>query len=157
MAQKIQNKKQGKKDKDGNYRGRPKLIIDYSQFEKLCEIQCTEEEIAYQLGVSVDTLESRIAEHYKEKVLDKKTGKVKNKGLTFSEAYKRFTAGGKVSLRRAQYVEAVDKKNTSMMIWLGQQYLDQSNRQQRFGNIRSDDEKTEYDIHTRLYNENKGG
>lgn len=153
MTKKVQNKKIGKKDKDGHYRGRPKLVIDYSQFEKLCEIQCTEAEIAYQLGISVDTLETRIAEHYKEKVIDKKTGKVKNRGLTFSEAYKKFSAGGKVSLRRVQYRQAVEKENTSMMIWLGQQYLDQSNRQHRIGNVNKDEDTTEYDIHTNLYNE----
>ena len=37
--------------------GRPKIQIDYNTVEKLANIQCTQEEIASFLGVSVRTLQ----------------------------------------------------------------------------------------------------
>ena len=43
--------------------------------------------------------------------------------LTFAEAYKKYSAKGKVSLRRAQFKLA--EKNASMAIFLGKQYLGQ--------------------------------
>ena len=37
--------------------GRPKIVIDYTAVEKLASIQCTQEEIANFLDVSVRTLQ----------------------------------------------------------------------------------------------------
>lgn len=37
-------------------KGRPPIEIDQEQFEKLCEIQCTLEEIANVLKCSMDTV-----------------------------------------------------------------------------------------------------
>lgn len=90
--------------------GRPKLPFDQKQFEALCSIQCTEEEIASVLNVSVDTLERRCKEFY---------------GLTFADVYKEKAAGGKVSLRREQFRLALGG-NTTMLIWLGKQNLGQT-------------------------------
>lgn len=72
--------------------------------EKLAHIQCTQTEIAATLGVSVDTLTRR-----KE----------------FAEVYKRGCEGGRKSLRRMQF-EAASKGNVTMQIWLGKQYLGQT-------------------------------
>lgn len=38
--------------------GRPKIEIDFAEVDKLCQIQCTGEEIASFFGISYDTLES---------------------------------------------------------------------------------------------------
>ena len=83
--------------------GRPKFQIDYEQVEKLAKIHCTQEEIASILGCSVDTLQR-----------DDK----------FCGVYKNGISNGKMSLRRKQWA-AVEEGNTTMLIWLGKQYLGQ--------------------------------
>ena len=86
-----------------------KIEIDIKLVQKLCEIQCTGEEIASVLGVSYDTLIRR----------------VKELGYGgFAEFYKKHSEVGKASLRRLQWGTAV-KGNVSMQIWLGKQILGQ--------------------------------
>jgi len=84
--------------------GRPKKVIDLDLVQKLAHIQCTHTEIASTLSISVDTL-------------------TRNKH--FADVYKRGAEGGRKSLRRLQF-ESAAKGNVTMQIWLGKQYLDQS-------------------------------
>lgn len=81
---------------------RPKIKIDYATVEKLANIQCTQEEIANFLDISVRTLQ---------------------RDGEFCRIYKKGQDNGKMSLRRYQYKLA--EKNTAMAIWLGKQYLGQ--------------------------------
>ena len=81
---------------------RPKINIDYDVVEKLASIQCTQEEIANFLEVSVRTLQ---------------------RDSEFCRIYKKGQENGKMSLRRYQFKLA--EKNTSMAIFLGKQYLGQ--------------------------------
>jgi hypothetical protein len=87
-------------------RGRPKKFVDLELVEKLAHIQCTYGEIASTLGVSVDTLQ-------------------RNKD--FAATYKRGAEGGRKSLRRMQF-ESANKGNVVMQIWLGKNYLGQSDQ-----------------------------
>ena len=87
-------------------RGRPKKFVDLELVEKLAHIQCTYGEIASTLGVSVDTLQ-------------------RNKD--FAVVYKRGAEGGRKSLRRMQF-ESANKGNVVMQIWLGKNYLGQSDQ-----------------------------
>lgn len=89
--------------------GRPRKEIDWKQFDKLCEILCTQEEIAAWFGVSVDTIERACEREY---------------GLSFAEYYKTASAPGKISLRRKQW-QAASKGSNVMLIWLGKQWLGQ--------------------------------
>lgn len=90
--------------------GRPKKEVDRSEAEKLCYLQCTRGEIASFFDVSEDTIDARVREW----------------GFSnFQSFHKRYSEGGKISLRRYQY-EAAKRGNTSMLIWLGKQYLGQS-------------------------------
>jgi len=82
--------------------GRPKKEIDYISVEKLANIQCTQEEIANFLGLSVRTLQ---------------------RDEEFCRIYKKAQDNGKMSLRRMQFKLA--DKNPTMAIWLGKQYLGQ--------------------------------
>ena len=91
--------------------GRPRKEIDKSLFEKLCGLQCTKEEIAGVVEVSEDTVERWCKRTYK---------------ATFSEVYKKFSAKGKMSLRRLQFKLA--EKSASMAIFLGKQYLGQTDK-----------------------------
>ena len=88
--------------------GRPKIEIDQQKFERLCGIMCTLEEIAGIFGCSEDTIENWCKATY---------------SCTFSEAFKRFSAPGKSSLRRMQFKLA--ERSAAMAIWLGKQYLGQ--------------------------------
>src|SRR6476620_3260474 len=92
-----------------NKGGRPRKELNQQTFEGLCEIQATLEEIAGVLRVSEDTVE-----RWCERTYD----------LGFAECFKKFSAGGKTSLRRQQFALAM-KGNATMLIWLGKQYLGQ--------------------------------
>ena len=89
---------------------RPKKNINQKQFETLCSIQCTEEEICNVLEVTDKTLTRWCKETY---------------GKGFSDVYAEKRDLGKVSLRRQQW-KAAEKGNITMQIWLGKQLLKQS-------------------------------
>lgn len=82
--------------------GRPKKVIDYQVVEKLANIQCTENEIANFLDVSVRTLQ---------------------RDPEFCRVFKKGLESGRMSLRRTQF--KIAERNASMAIFLGKQYLGQ--------------------------------
>ena len=88
---------------------RPKKPFDTDQFEKLCQLQCTQEEIANWFDMTRDTLIERIKEAYN--------------GESFSTVFKRHSDEGRMSLRRIQFRMA--EKSAAMAIFLGKQYLGQ--------------------------------
>ena len=92
--------------------GRPRKEVDWKQFDQLCAIQCTEEEIAAWFDMNLDTLNTRCKEEH---------------GATFSDVYGQKRQAGKSSLRRKQYKAAMEG-NPTMLIWLGKQYLKQKDR-----------------------------
>lgn len=87
---------------------RPRKEIDKRDFESLCTLQCTKEEICGFFDVSDKTLENWCKRTYSE---------------GFSEVFKKKRGKGKISLRRAQFRLA--EKSASMAIWLGKQWLGQ--------------------------------
>lgn len=95
--------------------GRPKIEINQKTFENLCALQCTEIEICGFFGCCEDTLNSWCKRTYKDEG---------GKALTFSESYKKHSQKGKMSLRRSQFKLA--ESSAGMAIWLGKQYLSQS-------------------------------
>lgn len=90
---------------------RPRKEIDKDQFEKLCGLQCTQAEICGFFDITDKTLTSWCKRTY---------------GVGFSEAFKMHSQAGKISLRRWQFKMA--EHNTSMAIWLGKQYLGQTDK-----------------------------
>lgn len=88
--------------------GRPKIQLDYALIEKLATIQCTQEEIANIIGVNISTLK---------------------RDDQFCTIHKKGIEQGKSSLRRLQWKSA-ESGNTSMLIWLGKQYLAQKEPKQ---------------------------
>ena len=89
---------------------RPKKRISQKQFESLCAIQCTKEEICDVLDVTEKTLNNWCKESY---------------GEGFSLVFSKKRALGKASLRRNQW-KLAEKGNSTMQIWLGKQLLKQS-------------------------------
>lgn len=91
---------------------RPKKNIDQRQFENLCGLQCTMEEICDHFDICDETLTRWCKETY---------------GMSFSEVFSIKRQKGKISLRRNQFKLA--EKNPTMAIWLGKQYLGQRDEQ----------------------------
>lgn len=93
--------------------GAKTIEIDWDKVDALARIQCTHEEVASVLNCSVETLQRRCRD---------------NHGEEFAEYFTRKRLGGKASLRRRQWSMA--ETNPTMAIFLGKQYLDQTDQQQ---------------------------
>lgn len=106
--------------------GRPRIKISQEDFEKLCKMQCTLIEIAGFFNCSEDTIENWCKSTYHE---------------TFSDVYKKKSAFGKISLRRSQF-KAAEAGNTTMLVWLGKQYLGQ--REQQDIQLSADDDTIKF-------------
>jgi hypothetical protein len=95
--------------------GRPQIPIDETNFIKLCQIHCTLEEVAGFFKCSPDTIENWTVKHF---------------GQHFSDVHKRYSADGKISMRRKMY-QMANEGNVTMAIWLSKQYLGmKENREQ---------------------------
>lgn len=108
---------------------RPRAEIDKNQFEKLCAMMCTEEEIAGFFDVSIDTLNRFCKREYNG---------------TFAEVYKIKKANGKATLRRYQMQLA--EKYPAMAIFLGKQYLGQTEKPEDFGDKKIEVNMTVQDL-----------
>ena len=86
--------------------GRKAAQIDPIELEKLCTLQCSDEEIAAWFGVSVRTVQNR------------------RKQPKFAEVMLRGKARGRISVRRAQ-MRLLETGNGSIAIWLGKNLLGQ--------------------------------
>lgn len=124
---------------------RPRKQIDVVRLEALASRYCSDEEMASDLGVSVDTLTRRYAEPIKR---GKDRAKISLRSKQFEAAMgkpavpavylrehqeKDGTQHGELVLREGKPIllqdeqEAV-KPNITMLIWLGKQYLEQSDK-----------------------------
>lgn len=99
-------------ESEKNKGGRPKKEFNKELFESLCEIQCTQTEIASVMKLDFKTLQRMCERDY---------------GDSFANVYKAKTENGKTSLRRYQWNLA--KTNSAMAIFLGKQYLGQKDRE----------------------------
>lgn len=99
------------------YRITKKDKLDYGLIERLANLQCTNAEIAYAIGVHPVVFCNW-----------------KKKDEQLVEALETGYATGKISLRRAQMDIALPRKeegyngNASMLIWLGKNVLNQSDK-----------------------------
>ena len=87
--------------------GRPKIKLDPGDARKLGELQCTYAEVAAFFECSIETVKRRLKDDPE-----------------FCAAYKTGIENGKTSLRRYQW-RAAAKGNSTMLVWLGKQYLGQ--------------------------------
>jgi len=83
---------------------RPKANIDMEELEKLCSMQCTDEEIAAWFGVSTRTVERR------------------RKNAKFREVMEQAKAKGRVSVRRNLFRQAATG-NVAAAIFLAKNVL----------------------------------
>lgn len=92
--------------------GRPPIEIDKKDFEKLCGLHCTKTEIASWFECSEDTIERWCKATYEN---------------TFAAIYQQKKHRGAISIRRKQ-MEVAMNGNIAMLIFLGKQYLGQSDK-----------------------------
>lgn len=90
---------------------RPRKEIDQKQFEKLCGLQCTKDEICAFFDITDKTLDAWCRRIYKE---------------NFSVVFAKKRGLGKISLRRSQWRLA--EKSPAMAIFLGKQFLGQKDK-----------------------------
>ena len=102
--------------------GRPAIAIDYKILDDLLKIQCTLRECASVLNCSEDTIERAVQ---------------RDQNKTFADYSREKRSAGLASLRRRQYNKAVEQGDTVMLIWLGKQYLNQSDKQKIEADISS--------------------
>lgn len=93
--------------------GRHNIYIDKNIFENLCKQFNTLDDIANIFNCSQDTIERWCKRTYKQ---------------NFADIYKKFSAYGRSSLRSAQFKTAIKNENVTMQIFLGKQYLGQSDK-----------------------------
>ena len=84
-----------------------KVKIDLVELEKLCAMQATDAEIGGFFNVSVRTILRR------------------KKNRKFAEVMERGRAKGRLAVRRAQ-LKMLEAGNATMGVWLGKQYLGQT-------------------------------
>lgn len=94
--------------------GRPRKELNWDEFDKLCHMHCTAQEIADWFGFSVDTLERRVNEEH---------------GVTFAELYNEKKSTGKISLRRAGWQMATSGKNPAIWIFHAKNHLGMNDKQ----------------------------
>jgi len=93
--------------------GRPHKPFNKREFEKLCHMLCTTGEIAAYFEMCRDTLYDAVKREYCE---------------DFSTIYAEKKKGGRISLRRKQHQLA--ERSAAMAIFLGKNYLGQSDKQE---------------------------
>lgn len=92
--------------------GRPRKTVDWEQFDKLCSLQCSGEEIAAFFGMCYETLNTVCK---------------REKNATFLELFAEKRVHGKIALRRRQYQAAIEG-NSTMLVWLGKNWLQQNDQ-----------------------------
>src|SRR6266478_76381 len=83
--------------------------IDLAELERLCALQCTDEELASWFHVTTRTIERR------------------RKKRAFAEVMDRGKAKGRISVRRMQ-MKLLEQGNATMGVWLGKQILGQTDQ-----------------------------
>lgn len=89
---------------------RPRKPIDWKVVDHMLEAQCSALEIAGHFGMTDETLYDRVKAEY---------------GMSYTNYSAKFSSKGLALLRMSQFQKAV-KGNAQMQVWLGKQYLKQS-------------------------------
>lgn len=106
--------------------GRPPVELDKEQFEKLCSINCTMQEIADWFFVDIDTMTAWCKRTYNQH---------------FSEVYRQKKSRGKISLRRSLWQGALEDKNVVLKLFLAKNHLGMSDN-----GMEDDSEENELDL-----------
>ena len=104
--------------------GRPKIVLNLEELERLSRLNCTMPEISAYFDIPLRTLEDKFANE-----------------LDVRKAIEKGRATGKLSLRRRQIQIMEETNNPTMAIWLGKQMLGQTDKQEIVQDINIEDRK----------------
>lgn len=94
--------------------GRPKMEFDWTKLDAVMQFGANQVECAEVMGCHIETIAVRIKEKH---------------GVSFPEYKEQKMGKLRVNLRRKQYETAM-AGNITMLIWLGKQWLGQSDKQE---------------------------
>ena len=106
---------------------RPKKEFDQKEFEDLCKIQCTRNDICIVFDCDPKTLTRFCEDTYQ---------------AGFKEVFERYSIDGRSSLRRNMFNMA--KTKPVMAIWLSKQYLGMSDKAEITNTVPDTDIKIEF-------------
>ena len=92
--------------------GRPQVAIDWSQFDKLCEIQCSKESIGHFFGCSIRTVERAVK---------------REKKMTFDDYFRQKRECGRMALRQKLFELGLQGK-VPILIFVAKNWLGMSDR-----------------------------
>ena len=92
--------------------GRPRAAINWNQFDKLCEIQCSKESIGHFFGCSVRTVERAVKPEQK---------------MTFDDYFRQKRECGRMALRQKLFELGMQGK-VPILIFLAKNWLGMSDR-----------------------------
>ena len=98
--------------KNGKIMGRPVKELDWKEFEQLCFLQCSLQEVCLWFHISHQTLEKRCKEYY---------------GETFRQIFEKKRVGGLISLRRNLFKQS--EHNPACAIFLAKNLLGMTDHQ----------------------------
>lgn len=124
MNESTQKKPIKKTKKQVKNVGRPKIILNLEELERLSRLNCTMPEISAYFDIPLRTLEDKFANE-----------------LDVRKAIEKGRATGKLSLRRRQIQIMEETNNPTMAIWLGKQMLGQTDKQEIIQDINIEDRK----------------
>ena len=91
-----------------------RVIIDWSEVERLCSIMCTAEEVAHIMNCTRRTIEIRCQ---------------KDQHMNWEKYFEKFSAGGRMSIRRDLFTESKEH-NVAASIFLAKNYLGMGDKQE---------------------------
>lgn len=103
-----------KNDIEYDDRGRPAIVFDWKTLNAVLKFGANKKDAAEVLECSVDTIERRIKEKY---------------NMTFTQYKKQKMAYMRMRILNKQYEVAMNG-NVSMLIWLGKQHCDQTDKRE---------------------------
>lgn len=95
--------------------GRKKIVINWARVNSALEAGANGVQVAAMLGISFDTLSRRIKEE---------------KNADFADYMRDKRESGNEKLLKAQYNLAIQENDRAMLIWLGKQRLNQSEKRE---------------------------
>jgi hypothetical protein len=125
-----------------NKAGRPRRPFDWNLVDSLCILQASIDYIAERILISegkpvnaksVDTATKLIQRRIKEKW-----------GMNFVLYTEKKLEGRKIQLRQTQWELAIKKQNPTMAIWMGKNYLNQSDKVEQKSEVKQETTEVVY-------------
>jgi len=95
--------------------GAPKAVINWREVDALLEAGCSGAEVASSIGLNKATIYDRC---------------MKDNGIQFSKYSQQKREKGNSILRAKQYQVAIEDGDKTMLVWLGKNRLDQSDKKE---------------------------